>query len=349
MSNYLPDLRSALVRAAERQAQAETPKIGEPSRRARSTFRSLTGALPIVSGVVIAVAVAVGAGLTLGHRTSATRPTAPRAASLDPYVSPADPVMRYVNPVLNPPVQYPACRRRTPLLIGSPQRISHAAPVQLRSILGVLRRPAAPRDRLPRFLRNHRSPRAGSVIFVDDIRLARVVDGAPYYIVPIVMQSPFSLSKSCVAETRAALHQRLPHIPRTLRTRSIRVLDELIADQQYHSQPHEAICLTELDRGGGSGGSGCGATALDIAQQGTLGSQSGTPPNVLVISGVVPDGVASLTLHWRARSYERALTVTTRAVANVFVVRLHHQGFPDTIVWHDAHGRIIRTLDQSLA
>jgi len=333
-------------------------------RRAARPRRAGARVVPVGLAIGVAVAIAAIAVLTLGHpRPRVTGPAASPSGP-PPYVSPNDPAMRYVMPVLHPGAaeQYPACRigrvvrghRGGSVLgllneVGSPKmpEISHAAPTQLLSILAVLRQPPAPKDKLPpRFPLLRVAQGTARVIYVDYIRLARIQGGTSYYLVPVVSAAGLGISPACAAAETAGLHRELPHIPAPLRARAERVLADLIAQQRYNSQPHQAVWELDVQPGGGSA-SGSGATAWDITQAGDMSSH-GTNGNATV-SGVVPDGVATITFRYPGRRHG-ATSITTRPVNNVFVYRAPRTSptaFPNAIIWRNGHGKVIKTLSEN--
>jgi hypothetical protein len=75
--NYLPDLRSSLVSAAERATAGQTAP-----RRRRWSVTSLRG-IPVALGVAVAVAVAVLALTHIRHRTASHRPAPTTAQTLE--------------------------------------------------------------------------------------------------------------------------------------------------------------------------------------------------------------------------------------------------------------------------
>jgi hypothetical protein len=79
--NYLPDLRSSLVAAAERIAAAPADEAPTASRRRHWPMAGLR-ALPIGVGVAVAVAIAVLALTQIHHRTTTRRPL-PRSATTE--------------------------------------------------------------------------------------------------------------------------------------------------------------------------------------------------------------------------------------------------------------------------
>jgi hypothetical protein len=199
-----------------------------------------------------------------------------------------------------------ACGQRG-ALEGAPSR-------SLLSILGVLRRPATAAD-------------AGSGIaaqgfisgvFVHYIRLARVVDGSPYYVYPGIVGG---------CGTGETPHQGIMELARNV----------------------------DLGHGliGATGGGGATTAAIE---EGKDASSSGLPGSSTssTVTLVVPDGVARVTLRYpagRASGYSAkispAFTVTTAPVENLVVVTLPRsdplqQG---TMIWRSTDGRVIRTFD----
>jgi hypothetical protein len=142
-------------------------------------------------------------------------------------------------------------------------------------------------------------------IFIHYIRLARVVSGTSYYVMP--------LAKGC------------------------------------GSSAEEVLLNARSSQGSGF----AGATLAQIQQGRDHGSQGSGASSV--VSGIVPDGVARVTLTYPPRgpnniypAKQPAVTVTTTPVSNVFVVRVHQDpgssSVPKTIVWRSANGHVIRRI-----
>jgi hypothetical protein len=192
-------------------------------------------------------------------------------------------------------------------LEGAPSR-------SLLSILGVLRRPATAAD-----------ARSGitaqgfvSGVFVHYIRLARVVDGSPYYVYPGIVGG---------CGTGETPHQGIMELAKNV------------------DLGHGVI--------GGTGGGGATAAAIE---QGKDASSSGVPGSSTssTVTLVVPDGVATVTLRYpagRASGYSPkispAFTVTTAPVGNLVVVTLPRSNplQHGTMIWRSADGRVINTFD----
>jgi len=82
--------------------------------------------------------------------------------------------------------------------------------------------------------------------------------------------------------------------------------------------------------------------SLSQIEDGTGAMPSSAPTGVGVVNGLVPDGVRTVTFE-----YHHHGPVTVLAINNVFIVRrkgLPDYGFPDTIVWQAADGRIIKVI-----
>jgi hypothetical protein len=204
--------------------------------------------------------------------------------------------------------------RSSPVACGQGGALQGAPSKSLLSLLGVLRRGATAAD-------------AGSGIvaqgfisgvFVHYIRLARVVDGSPYYVYPGIIGG---------CGTGEPPHQGIMELARNV------------------NLGHGIIGAT----GGG------GATAAAIEQGKDAGS-SGQPGSATssTITMVVPDGVATVTLRYpagRASGYSPkispAFTITTAPVGNLVVATLPRSNplQRGTIIWRSADGRVIKTFD----
>jgi hypothetical protein len=178
-------------------------------------------------------------------------------------------------------------------------------------------------------------------IYVRYIRRARWRFGAGYFIVPAGNIDPVALiPERCAAEQQRALQQELPQIPARLRAGALALEPLYLANWRYDRLPHPGVCLLALNSTGG-GDVGCGMTASDI-ESGTV--WTGGPTGVGVVYGLVPDGVATVTVYYRGRR-----PITVHAIDNVFIVpdpgrRFPNDGFPDKMVWRSATGTVIQTI-----
>jgi hypothetical protein len=214
------------------------------------------------------------------------------------------------------------------------------------SVLGVLRRPATPADRLPAALYSDGRPVGVgglSKVYGRYIRRARVADGIAYYIIPGVLGSPppsAQVLNRCYALEMRALRGRLTQVTKSFRAQTLRY-GALVygATRAYiaRQRPHEGVTELSWQLNGSDGGGGGGATPETISQQGMVGA-SGTG-----VYGVVPSGVARVTLEWPAKRP----SLTTEVVENVFVVRVPGAVsiFPSLrMIWRSASGRVIKTV-----
>lgn len=266
----------------------DAPDAGvvEEARARQRRHRGIAAAATIAAGAIVALLLGFAGGGGGSHRGSAPAP-ARRLPSRTPRSSSA------------------VCANGGALQ-GRPSR-------SLLSILGVLRRPATAAD-------------AGSGIaargfisgvFVRYIRLARVVDGSPYYIYPGIVGG---------CGTGETPHEGIMEL------------------------------ATNVDLGHGlTGGTGGGGATASQIEQGRDASSS-TPGSSAssTVTMVVPDGVAKVTFRYpagRASGYSPrispAFTITTAAVGNLAVATLP-RGNPlqrGTIIWRSADGRVIKTFD----
>jgi len=347
----LPQLESELLGAHARRAA----RRGRWPRRSPAT----AGAVAIVVGVAAAVAVAVLAIVLVRHPSSggggAAHGPAP-ATYTPPPAQPPPPLPSHPTRDQQREEQYlfhaqaAAIRRCSggPAGPRTQPTVSQGSPSQaLLSILGVLRRPPQLTDKLPTRVvgLDHRVVPNGSLppakgIYVRYIRRARWRFGAGYYIVPAAdVNAQSQLPRACAAAQRQALEQELPQIPKRLRAPTLALERTFLAQTRFAAEPHEGICLLALNSTGG-GDVQCGSTASDIEQGRTTGT--GGPTGVPVAYGVIPDGVATVTLHFGQSRF------TVHAIGNVWILPLHRRqpqdGFPDKIVWRSAAGAVIKTM-----
>jgi hypothetical protein len=239
---------------------------------------------------------------------------------------------------------------------GNPGRrpsLSQAAPsAATLAVLGVLRRPAIPSDKLPPRLIG-RPPHQqvypdGTIppvkdVYISYVRKARHRFGANYYVVPAGdVNYLVPVPARCWTEQRAALKRELPIIPARLRAGVLRLESLFVAQQRQNDLPYPGVCLIAInDTGNGGGGCDAGGSLSQI-EGGTGAMPSGAPTGVGVVYGLVPDGVRTVTFE-----YQRHRSVTVLAINNVFIVRrkaLPNYGFPNTIIWRAAGGRIIKVI-----
>lgn len=345
--------------------QLETELLAAHGRLAgrRRWRRRWPGGASVVVAAAVALAVVAVAIVLVRHGHPNT---APSGQSTPPGTTPAVRPPRPPKPLLGPhpsrtrgqEVNYliraeiaagqhdPACQRRP--LNRRPTTSQGSPDPSLLAILGVLRRPARPTDKLPPRVvgRDHTLIPNGSLppakeIYVRYIRRARWRYGAGYYIVPAGDIDPVApVPKRCAAEQQRALQQELPQIPARLRAGTLALEPLYLANWRYDLLPQSGVCLLALNSTGGGDG-GCGSTVSDI-ESGTV--WTGGPTGVGVVYGLVPDGVATVTVYYRGRR-----PITVHAIGNVFIVpdpgqRFPNDGFPAKMVWRSATGAVIQTI-----
>lgn len=235
----------------------------------------------------------------------------------------------------------------TPVSEGTPS-------AYMLSLLGVLRRPGTPADRLPApFNRPGKLlPPIGFArqVYIRYVRLARVVNGISYYIVPAAQVGPIappaSVLNRCYSEEIQALKSRLRNASASVRASTLNVGARVFAQVRANGavrRAAEGVVVLEWQPGGGGGGPG--SSAQTIARQGSLGIDNSA------IYGVVPSGVAKVTVEWPAggkgQNRQPPESTTADVVNNMFVVKAYPVGraqFPGEMIWRAASGRVIRVV-----
>jgi hypothetical protein len=349
---YLPDLRESLVRAAHRQRELRTQAPihnHQPLRRwhrARSWSRAALGGGSVLLAVGVAVAVAVTALVILGRgKAPSSAPAGARPSKLaagapqQPNISPA--AWTYIKQAQrSAAAQDPSC---SAFVKNLPATSAGQPSTALTSILGVLRRPATPADQLPEIFAHGGAFPPGSIreIYINDVRLARTLAGTSFYIIPAGNVTGFRpLPNRCTHLEVIALQTELQHAPATKRARLLDLQRTYLAWEQYQARHPEGICFAATARSG-SGSLGCGNTIADIEQgrAGLGGATTGTANTLF--HGVVPDGVATVTLRYPpSADAAQAVTITSKVINNLFVVSTPGE-FPQTITWRAANGSVI--------
>jgi hypothetical protein len=335
----LPDVRRQLDEAARRRVAARRPSLRLPRSR---------------RGLIVALVALLG---TAGAAYGASQ------------ILRGAPPTRYVNAALAALVKRdPACAGTA--ITGS---LSSGAPSPaMLGLLGVLRRPATTADAFPPpTSRPPRPPgrlsprqayrlahplsaaarlaRFGVNVYVRYVRRARVAFGAAYYVIPTGAPD---FEAPPPARCTAELRRDLPRMPAAIRGAALRIVSSTLAYQRRADRPHESVCLTAVTLAGplaGSGGGGCGVAPAEIRTGGGLfGTTSGGTDGATILSGLVPDGVATVELDFRTRTGGRVST-TTRPVGNVVVARIPRGGTAraeSRMGWRGANGAVLRAISQ---
>jgi hypothetical protein len=207
--------------------------------------------------------------------------------------------------------------------LHSPRHVTTAPPAALTSILGVLRRPATPVDKLPAEALAGIVPYAYSALWLGSVRLLDTVGDKRYFLIPGVYDPP-PFPEVCVK-----LEQ--PHVRHLLQ-------------KGPQIGPHGPVVTLEPYSSHQTGG--IPFTASEI-QAGTANEPAlGRSGSTTTFYGLVPDGVASVTVTAGGAS------PTTAPVANNFFltqIPAPSAGKPYTITqqWYAANGTLITTVSKT--
>ncbi len=332
------------IGAAERMyptrfATRSSPDVGYWS--AESDGARLSGlALPdyypahtVAAGDLVA---AIGAGIAANCKptTQVTRPFEIPVPGT--HASPRTRALYYVQLALLHSRESGACPRPT----TAPATATGTLNPALLSALAVLRRPRIGADGLPRQLRGNKNP-AGR--FIQYIRFARKTAGISYYLVPTSSGSRIEpgLTPHCLAAAVSAVHAETQRIPASFRAATLAWAAKFVTQEREIEtrRAGDEVCL--LFAGYQLSGGTCGANAADIRHWGLISSFG-------PISGVIPDGVATVRIHYRAYEGNPAVTDSAKVINNVFVTTITRpQGTRSvwpTIVWRSASGQVLRTI-----
>jgi hypothetical protein len=242
--------------------------------------------------------------------------------------------------------------------------ISQGSPsATILSTLPILRRPATSADQLPspRYFHGRLiGPFQGGVVYVRYVRLARVVDGISFYLVPVgnLGRPPISQTAAdrCYRLMVAALRAQLPKVPTNNRAVTLRYGKSQFAEARWNlanSSVYQGVFLLyQLPDGGGSGSV---VRASMIQQGGTLGG-GGSASSGIMLDGIVPPDVATVTLNFPATRYRGhrlpPLSVTGNVVNDVLFIHpiptlFQRGGWPTSAIWRSASGKVIKTINET--
>jgi hypothetical protein len=201
----------------------------------------------------------------------------------------------------------------------------------------------------------------GGKVYARYIRRARVAGGATFYLIPATHLGHRPLSPAqaerCYRLTVEALQSELPSVPATKRAATRRYGDAEFALGRYNSLTstyHDGVFLLTVRASGGVSADG-GQSPSTIQRTGMLGGGGGgKPATPFVMDGIVPSGVASVTLHFPAIRFHgrhlAALNTAGLVVNDVFVIPVHtllqRGAWPTTETWRSATGKVIKTVNE---
>jgi hypothetical protein len=205
----------------------------------------------------------------------------------------------YISPGAMRAVNSPLCAPR-PLTMatGTP-------PASLLSILGVLRRPERTGGIPDVLSRRLVPPQTG--LYVRYVRFARSADWADYYVSVSdgaggLGSAPENVGR-CIAALTANFDHELPRIPKAFRADATQVFKSDLAIQRtnWARKPPVGVNLETFSLiHGGAGGVGGDCTAARVEQGECLPGGQSLGNYTTSMVGIVPDGVASVTLHYNA-------------------------------------------------
>ena len=160
----------------------------------------------------------------------------------------------------------------------------------------------------------------------------------------------------CAERRDRILDRLLRRASRPVRRTTRRILRHLRREEQRAPQaPHDGVYVFSFDASG-SGGGGGGGDARSFAKFGNFISSGGGKEAGTQLTGVVPDGVASITLRAPKvvargnfkplrfkQAYERTVAVHENAVS-VHIPRPIDATIGVTQLWRDATGTVIHTV-----
>jgi hypothetical protein len=359
-------------------AQHRTDR-GHAFRPPRWSWSRGLSALIVAATTAVAIAVAVVALVSLHHGkppsskpvvSATTKPSRPGPRPRDPGPIPRNVDDAAVANAWNTAWrQDPTCRPGAGA--GPGAGVSTGTPsATMLSALPILRRPPTSADRLPANLYIHDDGRLkvllgaqGGDVYIRYVRRVRVAEGRTFYLVPVTKIGrpplPPVAANHCYQLEVAALAAELPNVPSAKRAPTRRYGDAEFALGRYNletSTVHDGVALMEQNVNGGGGGGGGVQSLASIQQGGQLGGGGGGKPfTPIIMDGIVPSGVATVTLQFPATRYRSrrlpALNATGNVTDNVFIIpipTLFERGaWPSTAIWRSSSGRVIKTVNET--
>jgi hypothetical protein len=201
----------------------------------------------------------------------------------------------------------------------------------------------------------------GQLLYDRYVRFARSSGGFDFYVSVDTTPDlkPANIGR-CVAAVTASLDRELPHIPKRLRADARQIFNSglEVARAYWARKPSVGASLNAISIYGPGEGFGGGVSTVAAIEKGTSlglgGAATGWGPNTSFVDFIVPDGVASVTLHYDAgplggysHKHAPAANITAKPVNNVIVTivpRPTGNAEPSTITWRAAAGKIIKTI-----
>jgi hypothetical protein len=176
------------------------------------------------------------------------------------------------------------------------------------------------------------------------VRLARVADGMYFYITPAAQIPPPPPPARCYSEAMTILRARTRTLPRAERDAILTQAQQMTGFARRSAKlrpPRPAICFSALGPNH-SGPERCGAWAGLIKTHGIFNGGS-------VAHGVVPNGVASVTLEYRTSQPGQTANYAGNIVNNVFAIKVARSDArisAERMIWRSASGAVIKVIPE---
>jgi hypothetical protein len=217
-----------------------------------------------------------------------------------------------------------------------PRRLTTAPPAGLTSILGVLQSPATPADKLPAEAFTGIAPFAYSSLWLGSVRLLDAVGDKRYFLIPGVY-APLPLPEACVK-------LESPHERRLTKGSQLEPRGPVVTLEAYSANESGGIPYTaSAIQAGTANDFAFGRSGPDLA----FGRPGfGRPGPTTAFYGLVPDGVASVTV-----TVGGASPTAVPAANNFFLTQIPapsaNEPYTITQQWYAADGTLIKTVSRT--
>jgi hypothetical protein len=352
----LPQVRSQLDAAAHRKVTARRRLVGRRTGhaggRTRASLRVIGRNVPVALSLMSALLIAVVAVAVLHRHAGPSTPpkhaTASRSHPPPKLIGAPTPAQRAIEADIGR-ASYETTQSDHACVSNNrgPTTVHGAPGPALLAQLGVLRRPEIPSSTIQTLLGG--GFLAGSRVYINYIRLARIDYGRAFYLIPEGNPSGLgSIPARCYTEMRARLKHIIANLPASEQASALtQQAQGLQSMRQRTDQPGVCFAVVTTRHIRPPNGVNLGCSPTTSFRQAGLGGGIGLGDRAggQIFAAIVPDRIASVTLYFSATSKNPARTLTSRAVNNVVVFKIPphtpHSEFPTTITRRAANGQII--------